>query len=164
MGDPPFLHLPHDDMCDVGAGDGGHVLVAEVRDRAVPAGLWAVRQPGRSDEHPLQAAPSVDGLLPVLVGIDLTQQGRQEDAVVGEPAVAATVARAHPRDTEEASDARALHRIHDVSSALRQERDATQDQRRAEGTDHSVDALQRGVERCRCQHVSLHEVDVGAQW
>lgn len=60
----------------------GHGLVAEVRDRAVRAGGWAVRQPGGSDEHPLRATLSDDGLLPVLVGIDLPQQGRQEEAVV----------------------------------------------------------------------------------
>src|SRR5262249_49427552 len=136
-------HLVQDKAGNVGTRYGSSVEAGQVRERANRASAGFVVENRGPNEDPCKPAIPYDRLLPVLVGVDLTQEERKDQVVEQKSAVTDAVAGADPRNADEPRDFLTLHCVHERACCGRKKRDlAERASRCAERTDDSVSAFE----------------------
>src|SRR6185312_216397 len=136
--------LVQDKPCDVFSRYGSTMEVGKIRER--PDGIAArlVVQHGRANENPVEAAFPDDRFLPVLVGVHVAQEKRENHVVEQKAAMSGTVTRANPGDANQAGYLLGLHRTHERARCAREKcHFAERTGRCAECTDDGVAAFKR---------------------
>lgn len=105
-------HLVQDKARNICSRYGPAVEAGEIRERAdFVAGL--IVEDGGTNEDPIEPATSDDGFLPVLVGVHLAQQKRENQIVEQKSAVTSAVTGSNPCDADQTRDLLGLHRAHE---------------------------------------------------
>jgi hypothetical protein len=160
------MHVPIvDDLAKHEVGNIGsrdprdHGRGANVDTVAVVAHSRAVRQAGRTHNHPIDLALLDDSLLRLVVSDDVAQQKRGDDGSADE-AQSASLPNAKKGQVHETPCPVPDHRVDDVLNAFNEGVVATQRSRRPERAEDRMLAVNDEFDRRNIRHVALHHVQI----